>query len=167
MQAGQVYVLQEKLLSIGGDLYVTDPAGNHIFEVDGKAFSIRRTLFLNDLQGQPLYEINASLMHIHKTFEIKRGDEVVATIQRALVTFLSPHYTVTMAGGRTLEIQGNIWDHEFQATENGQTVFQASRRWLSFRDAYGVQVEPGFDVPLALALAIALEQMELEHRDQR
>ncbi len=164
--ADETYVLQEKLLSLGGDLFVTDAAGNHLFEVDGKVFSVRRTLFVNDLQGRPLYEINASLMHIRKTFEIKRDGQVVATIQRALLTFLRPHYTVSMADGQTLDIKGNIWDREFQATQNGQPVFSASRRWLSIRDAYGIRVAPGFDAPLAIALAIALEQMELEHRRQ-
>ncbi len=165
-QAEQTYVLQEKLLSLGGDLYVTDPDGNHVFEVDGKVFSVRRTLSVNDLQGRQLYEINASLMHIRKTFEIKRDGQVVATIQRALITFLRPRYSVALADGQSLEIKGNILDREFQASENGRPVFTASRRWLSFRDAYGIRVAPGFDAPFAIALAIALEQMELEHRRQ-
>jgi len=165
--AEQTYVLQEKLLSLSGDLWIEDTAGNHAFEVDGKAFTIRRTLELLDLQGRPLYEINASLMHVHRTFEIKRGEQVVATIQQALMTFFGNRFKVVFADGSELEIQGNIWDHEFQATAGGRQVMAASRRWLSLHDAYAVRIEPGFDVALALSIAIALEQMEKEARERR
>jgi uncharacterized protein YxjI len=160
----QMYVLQEKLLSLSGDLWIQDAAGNRAFEVDGKAFTIRRTLILLDLSGQPLYQINASLMHIRSTFEIKRGDVVVATVQKALMTFLRDKFKVVFADRSELRISGNIWDHEFRATMNDREVMTASRRWLSLRGAYAIRVAPGFDAPLALAIAIALEQMEIEER---
>ncbi len=35
------------------------------------------------------------------------------------------------------------------------------------RDSYGIQVAPTFDTPLALAIVVALEQMELEERAGR
>ena len=40
----------------------------------------------------------------------------------------------------------------------------ASRRLLSLHGSYGVQIADGFDVPLALAIMVALEQMEIEGR---
>ena len=164
MQPEQTYILQEKLLSLSGDLWIEDAAHNRAFEVDGKAFTIRRTLFLLDLNGQPIYQINASLMHLRRTFEIKRGETVVATIQKALMTFLRDKFKVIFADGSEMAISGNIWDHEFRATRNGQEVMAASRKWLSLRGAYAIRIAPGFDVPLALAIAIALEQMEIEER---
>jgi uncharacterized protein YxjI len=51
-------------------------------------------------------------------------------------------------------------------TQDGTEVIMVSRRLLSLRDSYGVQVAPGFDVPLALAIVVALEQMELEERQR-
>jgi uncharacterized protein YxjI len=47
-------------------------------------------------------------------------------------------------------------------TRAGSDVIFASRRLLAIRDCYGVQIAPGFDTPLALAIVIALEQMELQ-----
>jgi len=41
------------------------------------------SLLLKDTSGQELYEINKSLAHVHTTFEVKQGDKVVATIQKA------------------------------------------------------------------------------------
>jgi uncharacterized protein YxjI len=52
--AGQTFVLNQTLMSIGGDLWIDDADGNHAFEVDGKALAIRRTLVLQDPAGNPL-----------------------------------------------------------------------------------------------------------------
>ncbi|MGD0247930.1 MAG: LURP-one-related family protein [Candidatus Limnocylindrales bacterium] len=159
---GQTFVLNQKLISVGGDLWIDDAAGNHAFEVDGKAFALRRTLILKDPAGNPLYEINQSLAHLHTTFEIKRGDQVVATIQKALINVLGDHFTVTAPNGEQLAVTGDWIAREFHVTRAGMDVILASRRLVSLHGAYGVQIAPGFEAPLALAIIIALEQMELQ-----
>lgn len=159
---GQTFVLNQQLISLGGDLWIDDASGNHAFLVDGKALAIRRTLVLEDLAGTPLYEVNQSLAHLHKTFEVKRGDQVVATIQRALVNIMGDHFTIAMADGEQLSVTGDWIAREFHVTRSGADVILASRRLLSVHGAYGVQIAPGFEAPLALAIVVALEQMELE-----
>lgn len=95
----QTFVLNQKLMSLSGDLWIDDANGNHAFAVDGKALALRRTLILQDPAGNPLYEINQSLAHLHQTFEIKRGEQIVATIQKAMLNILGDHFTVSMADG--------------------------------------------------------------------
>jgi uncharacterized protein YxjI len=167
MQTTQhTYLLNEKLVSWGGDLWIEDEQGNNVFQVDGQAFNIRRTLVLEDLQGRPLYEINQSLAHVHPTFEIKRDDQLVATIQKALLTFFGDRFTITLADGTELEVSGDFISREFTVSRTGAPVIVASRKWLSVRDTYGVQMAPDFDVALGLAIVVALEQMELEKRNR-
>ena len=161
---GQVYVLNQKLMSLSGDLWIDDGNGNHAFEVDRKALVVRRTLFLQDPAGNQLYGINQSLAHVHQTFEIKRGEEIVATIQKALMNILGDHFTIALAGGDQLKVTGDWVAREFHVVRAGTDVIFASRRLLAVRDSYGVQIAPGFEVPLALAIVVALEQMELESR---
>lgn len=158
----QTYVLNQKLMSLSGDLWIDDAAGNHAFEVDGQALHLRRTLVLQDPARNPLYEINQSLAHLHHTFEVKKGDAVVATIQQALVNILGDHFTVDLAGGDQLKVTGDWISREFHVTRAGSDVIFASRRLLAIRDCYGVQIAPGFDVPFGLAIIIALEQMEMQ-----
>jgi uncharacterized protein YxjI len=162
----QTYILNQKLMSISGDLWIDDASGNHAFAVDGKAFALRRTLVLQDPAGNPLYEINQSLAHVHQTFEIKRGDQVVATIQKALLSVLGDHFTIDLANGDRLAVTGDWIGREFHVTRAGSDVIFASRRLLAIRDCYGVQIAPGFETPLALAIVIALEQMEMESRSR-
>jgi uncharacterized protein YxjI len=161
---GQTYALNQKLFSLGGDAWIEDEAGNHAFEVDGKAFSLRRTLELRDPVGASLFTISQALAHLHRTFEVKRGDALVATVQEALLNILGDHFTIDLATGEQLAVQGNWIDREFHVTRAGSDVIFASRSLLSLHDTYGVQVAAGFDVPLAIAIVVALEQMELEGR---
>jgi uncharacterized protein YxjI len=162
--AAQTFVLNQKLMSLSGDLWIDDAAGNHAFFVDGKALVVRRTLVLQDSAGNALYGINQSLAHLHQTFEIKRGDAIVATIQKALLNVLGDHFTIELAEGGRLSVTGDWIDREFHVMSGGSEVIFASRRLLAIRDCYGVQIAAGFDVPLGLAIVIALEQMELESR---
>jgi uncharacterized protein YxjI len=157
-----MYVLNQKLMSLSGDLWIEDAQGNNAFEVDGKAFTLRRTLLLLDLQGNQLYAIGQSLAHLHRTFEIKHGETIVATIQESLFNLLGDHFTITLADASQLSVQGNWLDREFHVSQGGSDVIVASRKWLTVHDAYGIQIAPGFETPLGLAIVVALEQMELQ-----
>jgi uncharacterized protein YxjI len=159
---GRTFVLNQKLISMTGDLWIDDSDGNHAFEVDGKLLALRRSLLLKDTSGRELYEINKSLAHVHMTFEVKQGDKVVATIQKALMSFRGEHFTITAADGGQMKVTGNWMGREFHIQKDGTDVICASRQFFSLHDAYGIQVSPGFDAPLALAIVVALEQIEKE-----
>jgi uncharacterized protein YxjI len=159
---GRTFALNQSLFSLGGDLWIEDEAGNHAFEVDGKAFTLRRTLELRDTAGTTLYTINRSLAHVRSTFEIKRNDEVVATIEEALLHLFGDRFTIHLAGGSQLTVQGDWIDRDFHITRGGADVILASRSLLSLHGGYGIQVAPDFDIPFAIAIVVALEQMELE-----
>jgi uncharacterized protein YxjI len=159
---GQMFVLNQKLISMTGDLWIDDSNGNHAFEVDGKLLAVRRSLLLKDTSGQELYEINKSLAHVHKTFEVKQGDKVVVTIQKAMMSFMGEHFTITAADGGQMKVTGNWAGREFHVQKDGTDVIVASRQFFSIHDAYGIQVSAGFDAPLALAIVVALEQVEKE-----
>jgi uncharacterized protein YxjI len=165
--ATHTYRLNQKLMSLSGDLWIEDEQGNNAFEVDGKAFSLRRTLVLLDLSGNPLYAIGKSLAHLHRTFEIKRGDALVATIQEALVNLLGDHFTITLGTGDQLSVSGDFIGREFRISRADADVIVASRKLLAIRDSYGIQIEPDFEPALGLAIVVALEQMELEEREGR
>jgi uncharacterized protein YxjI len=157
-----MFVLNQKLISMTGDLWIDDSNGNHAFEVDGKFLAVRRSLRLKDTSGQELYEINKSLAHVHKTFEVKQGDKVVMTIQKAMMSFMGEKFTITAADGGQMKVTGNWAGREFHVQKDGTDVIVASRQFFSLHDAYGIQVAPGLEAPLALAIVVALEQIEKE-----
>ena len=58
---------------------------------------------------------------------IKRGDEVAATIQEALVRFMGDHFTITLAGGDALTVTGDFINREFHVVRGGTDVILVSR----------------------------------------
>ena len=162
--SGQTFVLNQRLTSLSGDLSIEDEQGNQVYFVDGKAFSLRRRHQLLDASGTVVYEIVQSLGHVHRTFEIRHAGQVVATVQQALLTILGDRFTVSLADGEELIVHGDLLDYEFRIERQGVEVIVASRSLINIRDSYGIRVEPGFDVGLALAIVIALQQAEQEQR---
>jgi uncharacterized protein YxjI len=160
----QTFVLNQKLISLTGDLWIEDGAGNRAFEVDGKLLSMHGTHVLKDLNGQTLYEISKPLApHVHKTIEIKKDGKTSATVQEAIFHLGGDKFKITLAGGQELTVHGNWSSRVFQVKDQaGGQVIDASRMWFSIRDAYGIQIAPGFEVPLGLAICVALERVEVQ-----
>ena len=165
----RTYVLNQQLFSLTGDASIDDAQGNRAFEVNGQLMSLHGTHVLKDLQGQELYEISKPLApHIHRTIEIKRGGQTVATVQEAVFHFGGDKFTITNASGQPLSMRGNWGGREFQiADPAGHEVIHVSRVWFSMHNAYGVQIAPDFEVPLGLAIVIALERVEAEEQGQK
>ncbi len=155
----RTFVLKQKIASMSGDAWIEDEAGQHAYEVDGRAFHLRRTIKLNDVAGNEVYHISRSLAHLRQTFEIKRDDKIVATIQQGLFS-IGDKFTIKLADGGELKAKGDIIDHDFEVRQGNDVVIRGSHALVSAHDTYGVQVMPGFSPDLAMALMIALEQME-------
>jgi len=61
--------------------------------------------------------------------------------------------------GPDLRVQGNIVDHEYTIEQDGAKVAEVSKRWFRVRDTYGVEVAPGENDVLILAVAAVLDNM--------
>ncbi len=154
------YQMREKLLSIGDDSWIEDESGRRAFKVNGKALRVRRTLVIEDLDGNELLRIQERPVRVRDTMEIEDGSgATVATVRKALVTPLRQRYTVDVARGAQMSVQGNIVDHEFEVEAGGSKIAEVSKRWFRVRDTYGVEVAPGQDDALILAVTVCLEQM--------
>ena len=83
----------------------------------------------------------------------------VASIKKALITHLRDRFKVEVTNGPEMDVQGNILRHEYNIDSDRGRVAEVSKKWFRIRDTYGVQVEPGQDAALILAIAVALDQM--------
>ena len=83
----------------------------------------------------------------------------MAMVKKALITPLRDRWTVKIKGGPDLEVQGNILDHEYTIGEGRDKVAEVSKKWFRVRDTYGVEIEPGQDDILILALTACIDQM--------
>lgn len=153
------YQMREKLVSIGDDYYIENDRGQRVYKVDGKALRIRNTLIFEDMQGHELASIQEKMLRVKDTMDIERGGQVVATIKKAMIAPMRDRYSVNVRGGPDLDVQGNIVDHEYRVERGRQTVADISKKWFRARDTYGVEVAPGEDDVLILAVTAAVDQM--------
>jgi uncharacterized protein YxjI len=167
--SGMRYVVREKIFSIGDDFWVTDEQGNQVFLVDGKALSLRQTFELKDRSGAVVAKIHKKIVSIHDTMDIERDGQVIATVKRALFSPLHHRSVIEVHGVGQLEAVGNIIDKEFEIRDGGAVLAQISRAWFRIRDTYGIDVAPGQDDALMIAIAVVLDRIhhdEEEARDQ-
>ncbi|MDP1821656.1 MAG: LURP-one-related family protein [Archangium sp.] len=154
------YLLKQKLFSFGDDFTIKDDAGNAVFQVDGRAFTLlREKLAFEDLQGKELAFIRERLIALTPSYEILRDGECVAVVKKDLINLFRCGFTVDVPGPDDLEAQGSLLDHEYTFTRGSRTVATVSKRWFSFTDTYGVEVEAGEDPVLILASTVIIDMI--------
>nr|WP_243684455.1 LURP-one-related family protein [Methanosarcina barkeri] len=79
--------------------------------------------------------------------------------KKALISPLRDRWKVEVVDGPEMDVRGNILDHEYKIEAGREKVAEVSKRWFRIRDTYGVEIEPGQDSALILAIAAALDQM--------
>ncbi len=153
------YQMREKLFAIGDDFWVENEGGQRAFKVNGKALRVRDTLVLESPRGEELYSIQEKMVRVRDTMDIERGGRQVATVKKALITPLRERFSIDVDGGDDMEAKGNILDHEYKIERGGDEVAEISRRWFRVRDTYGVEITPGQDDALVLAVVVCIDQM--------
>jgi uncharacterized protein YxjI len=154
------YQMREKMLSIGDDFWIEDESGRRAFKVKGKALRVRKTLIIEDASGTELLKIQDRPVRVRESMEVENaGGGTVATVKKAMISPLRERFTIDLAGGGQMTAQGNIVDHEFEVESGGTKVAEVSKKWFRLRDSYGVEVAPGQDEALILAIAVCIDQM--------
>jgi uncharacterized protein YxjI len=152
--------MREKLVSIGDDFWIENEAGQKAFKVDGKAVRVRNTLNFEDAHGTVLCKIQERMLRVKDSMEVEGpGGEQVAMVKKALISPIRDRFTVKIKNGPDLEVKGNILDHEYTIGEGRDKVAEVSKKWFRIRDTYGVQIDPGQDDVVILAVTVCIDQM--------
>ncbi len=154
-----VYQMKQQMLSIGDDFWIENGAGQRVFKVDGKVLRIRKTLLLQDAAGNDRYLIKEKLVTVRDVMTIETDAGPVATVKKALISPLRERYDVDFAAGGAWKVQGNIVDHRYEIDGPAGRIAEVGKKWFRVRDTYGVQVSPGQDDALVLAVTIVVDSM--------
>ncbi|QNP64292.1 LURP-one-related/scramblase family protein [Streptomyces genisteinicus] len=161
------YLVRDKIFAIGDDYWIDDEHGRHAFLVDGKALRLRDTLELKDRDGHVLVTLRQKLFSLRGAMTVEQEGEPLATIRRKRLSLLRNHYRVTLAEGTELDVSGRILDREFVVEYDGELLAHISRRWLTLRDTYGVDVvREDADAALLIAVAVCVIRMAEREREE-
>lgn len=151
------FQMREKLLSVGDDFWIENASGDRAFKVDGKAVRVRDTFVLRDAEGQEVAKIQERVVGLRDTMKIERPGGS-ATVKKALVG-PRDRFTIDVDGASGMSAHGNLVDHEYEIERDGQTIATISKKWFRVRDSYGVEIAPGQDDALLLAITVCLEAL--------
>lgn len=158
--AATIYKMREKLVSFGNDFWIETESGQRAFKVDGKMLRVRDTLFFEDVGGRELCKIQQRVVAVRDTMTVDGpSNENLATVKKALITPLRDRWTVKVGNGPDLEVQGNILNHQYTIGEGRNSVAEVSKRWFRLADTYGVQIQPGQNDIIILAVTVVVDMM--------
>ena len=99
------------------------------------------------------------------TMEIEDANGVAAKVRPAFFSPFKHRYEIDLGDGQRLEAVGDFTDKDWTLTDgNGQVIGRISRQWFRIRDTYGVEVAPGADDPLVIAIAVCIDRI---HHDTK
>ena len=156
---GARYRMRAKLFAIGDDYWIDTDDDRHAFKVNGKAMRIRDTFVLEGPSGEELFKAQERKLRVRDTMKVERGGEAVATIKKAMITPLRERFTIDVQDGGELRAKGNIVDHEYEIERDGRKIAEISKRWFRVRDTYGIEIAPGEDDALILAITACIDEM--------
>ncbi len=153
------YLMREKLLTLRDNYHIENDQRQRVFQVDGKLLRLRDTLLFKDMQGHELLKIQEKWLRGRHTMNIHRGNEVAASVHEAFVEVARDRYQIRIPRAPDLLAHGNILDHEYVIERDNWKIAEISKKWFRVADTYGVEIGPGEDDILILAITVVIDQM--------
>jgi uncharacterized protein YxjI len=157
------YVMKQKILSLGDKFVIKDETQNPVFYVKGKVFSFGNKLSFRDMNGKELAYISQKVFSFKHKYKIYRHNELLAQIVKK-ITLFKDKFSVDIQGPDDYKVAGNFWDHEYTFTRRGRKVASVSKTFFSWSDTYGIEMAPGEDDILILAIAVVIDMVS--HEDE-
>ncbi|MDF2591575.1 MAG: hypothetical protein K0S75_1041 [Clostridia bacterium] len=151
------YLIRQKVFSFGDNFTIKDEFEQDRYIVRGKVLSFGDKLRLEDLNGNELFYIEQKLFRFLPEYNIYAGGQQMATVKKEL-SFFTPKFVINSVYG-SYDMQGNMFGYDFQIYKDGRMVAAISKKWFAFSDSYGVEIENGEDQAFLLALAIVIDQV--------
>ena len=149
--------MKQKWFSFGNDYAIRDAAGEEVLRVDGKVFSFGDKLTIETMDGREMALIDQKLLSWGPTYEIWRNNRLAAVIKKSVFTLFRCEFTVDVPGPDDLLAEGDFWDQEYGFTRAGRTVASVSKKYFSWTDTYGVDINHGEDPILLLASVVVID----------
>ena len=151
------YVMKQKVFSLASRFAIRNENGEDAFFVNGEVFTLGHRLSFEDARGSELLYIRQKLLSFGPTYEIFRGEQHVATVQKELFTFFQCTFDIHVDDRGDLLAQGNLTDHEYTVTRDDNPIAQISKTWFDIADTYGVDIADREDQVLILAVTVVID----------
>lgn len=149
--------LKQQIFTLVDRYYVYDEAGREVYKIEGQFLSIPKRQVIYDASGKELFTLKRVLFSLLPTFVLfePSGKELAAIRKR--LTFFRHQIDIESDFG-SYTIEGDFLSHDFSILKNGKWIVQMHKKWLSWGDAYEMQLDEGENEAFLCALVIAVDQ---------
>lgn len=152
------FILNQQLFSIGSNFNIENEFGDKLFEVNGKIFTIGDKLTFKDVNGKIIFELKQKLFKIKDTYIIEKNNSEYAKIHKKMFTFFGEKFLLETPYGE-IEAQGNFLDYDFKFYLNNNKIADVSKKFLSVRDKYIVDIGLFNEPELILAATVIIDMI--------
>ena len=145
--------IKEKVFTWGDKFTVKDAAGRDKYVVEGEVFTWGKKLHVYDMQGVEVAFVKQEIWSFLPRFYVFCAGRQVAEIKKEF-TFFFPRYTIEGLGW---EIDGSLWEHEYEITQNGRAIVTISKEWMTWGDSYELTISNPADEIVALAVVLTID----------
>jgi len=156
---GWARFLIESKFAMGRDFRALDPTTEaQVYFVDGKV-NVRPVAEIQGPDGAVIFTVKGQVLAIPKRMAISDAQgQQVAELKAKAFSLVKNRMTLAFTDGSTWELTGSFIEKNYSVASNGTPVIQITQKWMTIRDRYTIDVAPGIDPALALALMWAVDR---------
>ncbi|OOL81508.1 LURP-one-related/scramblase family protein [Dolosigranulum pigrum] len=155
-----IYHIKQKMLSFKDEFTIYNAQGQELFYVEEKLLSFGKKFFMRDREGREVLSIEEKVLSLLATYEVYIGGQLAATVKKD-VSFFRPKYTIQ---GLDWEIQGDFLAHDYRITEDGRTIANVSKAYLSWSDTYQIDIVDEEYADVLLGIVIVIDAVLAQNR---
>ncbi len=163
--AYNMYIIDQKLLSIRDTYIIRDENGQELGRATRKILSLGPKVIIKDKQDNEVGRIEGKFISLRREMKfIDWKGEVKGIMKRKLLKFIGSEYWIeTPQGERIYTIKGKFTKHNYKIIDDrtNKVVAEVGKKWISLRDSYAVKIyTEDFDPFLAVCIPIAIDVAE-------
>ncbi|KAF5724221.1 DUF567 domain-containing protein [Fusarium mundagurra] len=172
----ETLIVREKIASFTGDDFeVRHVNGQPILKVEGKVMSISGRKMVYDMRCNHLFSIVREHLHFHTTYVVEDPQGRKLMNMRSSFQLFGSKATATFnsldGSAEVLEMNGSWHDYSAKIVDtiSEKVVARITRRirgrdLLFGQQTYALEVEPGVDMALMVAICICFDEKNNENR---
>ena len=152
------YLVRQSLFSRGGNFTIDDAYGTPVLWVRSAILSLGRKLDLVDASGAVIVRIQQRAVSVHHTYEISHDGQPICEVRKDLSNPFGSHFSVR-GPGTEYDVRGDRSSWNYAISVQGILVATIGMPPSRGGSAFVVDMEPSQNVPVILAIAIAIDEI--------
>ena len=146
--------MKQKVFSWRDRFSITDEFCNDQYYAQSEGFSFGKKLHLTDINGNELAFIYERFLSFAPRYYVSQYGQTIAEVVKEF-SFFKPRYRIDGLGWR---VEGDVFDHNYILVDvNNFTVATVSKAWLTWGDAYEINITMDADPVIALAVVLVID----------